>query len=520
MNGSLESEHLPLTYGSVVYLSPQGDSDVYIYSDGFVKTTLSLRNSSKGRTGGIFDRCLFKIYPSFHNSVKKEALNIQEVISRDTITQARKQEIAEDLKDRLFSEFKFNLDTYEKAQGKLIPFDQPIQFLHVASNKFLSLLNQEAELEREHFKLELVDYPSEWTVFKFVPSFKHQKESNGVIYSGDYIYIANTQFLQKKIPFINSTKIFVEDNQSSVRNVFEDTYHQSPEFYKNVRLVQSRNDLDVRGPENRALMNKREVNASLECSMRWQIFTFAGPAHDQEEYLSYGDVVWINNAESNCTLVTKMEINQVPTIEFIKAAPTDNFQHYVGHTNGMWVLEHKTLQIGGLVRWDHCFRLKNVTSGLYLSARKDANMNYFVTSSANDHHHDLWRFVPVPSASLGKDPSKARHYIPKDAFILIQAEKSTRSPQSPRQVVTANTQWFLRSQNPTPTLDKTWEEQDICKIDRANMNEVWETNFLVSCFPRLKNYVGVWNDIRKVNNSFSIKNQMLINILYIRISMQ
>lgn len=36
-----------------------------------------------------------------------------------------------------------------------------------------------------------------------------------------------------------------------------------------------------------------------------------------------------------------------------------------------------------------------------------------------------------------------------------------------------------------PMVTKTPSEEDVFKIFKANSNEVWETDFLISCFPVL-----------------------------------
>ena len=52
-------------------------------------------------------------------------------------------------------------------------YNRGIQFLHLASNKYLAFADEEAELEKENFKLVLEDFPSDHTVFKITPAFKY-----------------------------------------------------------------------------------------------------------------------------------------------------------------------------------------------------------------------------------------------------------------------------------------------------------------------------------------------------------
>lgn len=513
-----EHENLPLTYGSTIYLSPQGDPDYYIYSDGFVKSTLSLRAHNQGQARNIFNHCLFKIYPSFSNTIKKEALTkINERFTNDSYSDAMKSEVAEDLKDRLASEFKYNLESYEKVQGTPIAFDQPVQFLHVASNKFLCLQNKEAEIERENYMIDLVQYPSNMTVFKFCASFKHQKSSEGTIYPGDFVFITSPQMIQKKTPYLHATRSAEEEIQSNIRNILEDEYNESPDFQKSVRVIPFNarfpdgfpgmeawriNDNKAKTAEDIFIPQKKEVNASLEYAMRWQIHVFADSTQ-QENYLTYGDVIWINNPEANCTLITRKDVNDLPVVEFTKEKQEEHSQHYVGHTNGMWIVEHKNPHMGGNVRWDHSFRLKSLTLGLYLAVKKDSTSRLFAGAEQHDSHNNLWRFAPVPNARAGKDSFKSNGFIPRETFLLLESEK----PDLPAFIGTRNEiatllneTHYLHFENFKPILEKYSEEHDICRIDCANVNEVWETNFLNSCFPKLKKYVEFVYKHRKVSD--------------------
>lgn len=40
----------------------------------------------------------------------------------------------------LFNEFKFNVDGFEKEKGNNVKYEEPIQFLHLASSMWLSSL--------------------------------------------------------------------------------------------------------------------------------------------------------------------------------------------------------------------------------------------------------------------------------------------------------------------------------------------------------------------------------------------
>ena len=46
-------------------------------------------------------------------------------------------------------------------------------------------------------------YSSDSTFFKILPSYKHQKESEGIIYSNDVVYISCANNYLNKVPYIH-----------------------------------------------------------------------------------------------------------------------------------------------------------------------------------------------------------------------------------------------------------------------------------------------------------------------------
>lgn len=86
-------------------------------------------------------------------------------------------------------EYKMNIETSQKLQGVPLSFNQSIQFLHVASNKFLTCRYKEAKDEKENFKLELDEFASAESCFRLLPAFQHQFGQEAQIYAGDSMYI-------------------------------------------------------------------------------------------------------------------------------------------------------------------------------------------------------------------------------------------------------------------------------------------------------------------------------------------
>lgn len=66
---------------------------------------------------------------------------------------------------KISREFKYNQDAFKKQKGEDVMYNMPIQFIHVASGKYLSCHEREAKIEKDSFKLWLDEYPSNKTVF-------------------------------------------------------------------------------------------------------------------------------------------------------------------------------------------------------------------------------------------------------------------------------------------------------------------------------------------------------------------
>jgi inositol 1,4,5-triphosphate receptor type 1/inositol 1,4,5-triphosphate receptor type 3 len=74
---------------------------------------------------------------------------------------------------KVIVEYKMNIETAQKVNGVPLSFNNGIQFLHIATNKFLTCNYNEAEREKENFKLELMEYPSARSCFRLLPAFQH-----------------------------------------------------------------------------------------------------------------------------------------------------------------------------------------------------------------------------------------------------------------------------------------------------------------------------------------------------------
>jgi inositol 1,4,5-triphosphate receptor type 1/inositol 1,4,5-triphosphate receptor type 3 len=76
----------------------------------------------------------------------------------------------------LLNEYKYNLDTIDKAKSMKLGYFQPFQLIHVVSGRFLACHETESRFENQNYLIKLDDYTSDATVFNFAPAFRYQQD--------------------------------------------------------------------------------------------------------------------------------------------------------------------------------------------------------------------------------------------------------------------------------------------------------------------------------------------------------
>lgn len=203
----MTSSFQTLCFGDLVVFQNPDDPQAFIFGDGFLKSSVKMKSFSGETNNTDFKSCIFQIYPNFLNTTKKQAVNFGEELKKFHQAGQKKKEMVEEMQQKLTDEYSFNLETFEKHKNVSINYSKIVQFLHVASNKFLSVDFVEAPIEKENYKVELVEYSSDSTFFKVLPSFKYQKESEGKIFIEEIITIAHATPYMNKTPFLHCSQM-------------------------------------------------------------------------------------------------------------------------------------------------------------------------------------------------------------------------------------------------------------------------------------------------------------------------
>ncbi|KAL4438749.1 hypothetical protein ABPG74_013422 [Tetrahymena malaccensis] len=217
----------PLLFGSIISLNPFEEPMKFIMSDGFVKNQAYIKDLSFDGSGSVFDRCLFKVYPSFKSKYLRELIekskdfeknkrNTMNPLFRKQTTESKfytskkeknEQQKQQDFEANVMQEYKHNMDVFEKLRGTPVSYNQELQLLHIASNTFLTCNFIQSEIENQNFGLELQQFSSRSTIFKIQPCYTHQQRSEGIVLLKDIVYITSATSYLGRQPYLHSSKV-------------------------------------------------------------------------------------------------------------------------------------------------------------------------------------------------------------------------------------------------------------------------------------------------------------------------
>lgn len=522
MSFSENSDHhqFHLCYGDLITFENPQEKNSFIFSDGFLKTKLNMKTFDEASSSKVdFSSFIFQVYPQFANTNKSQALHFAEELEASKATGQQRKEKIEAMQEKLTDEYSFNLETFNKHKNVSITYGKIVQFMHILSNKFLSVSFVEADIEKENYKISLEEYSSESTFFKILPSYKYQKESEGRVFLEDIVFIACAGSYLNKIPYLHCSNTRTQIREKKTGPSFFQTNYNNIQFHSKYDPTKQQTLASNTGNEAidefgtvqqkgiKAISKPlTEINASLDTPTHWRIHLFSKIIEDNlKDFLSYGDVIWLNNLDKRISLLgrfgKKSSLKKIGD-EFVKDPYFENNALEVlftnslisegdnvgnlGNTNGMWVIENADATKGGLILATDPFRLKHLPTGKYLAGTavtKDLT-KYEIVAIEDVDEGSLFSLTivqePKPKGVSQQDLIK---YVSKDAFIMIKHKKTSSW------LGIAGVKMEKGEIAYPLSLNKTHNDEDVLKIARANTTELLETNFLKSCKNLLMKYV-------------------------------
>ena len=406
-----------LHYGSCISLALQDNT--FMHSSGFIDTKLylsSLENISD------FSQCLFRVLPRCIRTVKNELISALE-------TQSLSEYQAKylDSEEKLEGEVKRNRQDYQKEKGKIIRFGTVVNLQHVESHKFITLYPKETgTADRDSFKIGLNDFPNELSDITLQPSYSFQKEGDNMIRMADIIHLEFLLPTQNKQVYLSASE----------------------------RLIEI--ELEV------AKIQSKEINASLDNKSRWNINLFSVAQRDKYSCIRCGNYIWISHSEGAVVLVGSQQSENGADIYF---------DHNLTNSNGLWKIENERETMGGFLHAGRNYRLKHMSSGLYLSIKPAEDGKFVPRLSQKRNRSSLWIFEQI--YNWKKDAK-----ICSDQFCSLLNFKYAVKLQG--------LDFTDRMANIRVAFSDDSSESSYFKIFKPEENLLWESKFILNCIPLLE----------------------------------
>ncbi|CAG9329528.1 unnamed protein product [Blepharisma stoltei] len=405
----------PIKYGSLITIKIPKSS--LLYSHGFIDNDLYLREQSQSDFIGH----IFRIIPFSMYGAQNEVLNSLPEISKYPFSEKISR-----LEDFLDAEVESNLNNYAALKGTPIKFGSLIQLEHYKSQKFLTLKsNENADIEKENFKISLEDYSSEFSIFKIQPCFKFQEEGIGYIKENDKIYLEIAISELNRCAFLHAT-------HSSLASIID----------------------QINGEAGKSF----EVNASFEQKSQWIFQEFAYTKNEEIDYMKLGDCVWIKPSEEKVRLGAFGKESKV------------YFNDNCNDTNGLWIIENENCATGGVLNSNMNIRIKHLSTGCYLSIGKSRNSKDKLILEKELKKKTVWKLVKIKDEQniINDDYCRILN-VKKNVY--INSKKRTKS-----------------GLDYTPSLTDENDEFTCFRIFNADSERVKETQFLLNAYPIISYY--------------------------------
>lgn len=304
-----------LHYGSCVTLAL--GVGAFLYAKGFADSAAYIEAFPSDLE---FDLAVFRILPACTYSIQRQVLD--EARGRSLATERLSL-----LQESLEGEMKTNIHTYTACKGVPIKFGALVEFEHMSSHKYLTVSHETAETERDHLRVGLQDFASELAHFRIEAAFQFQSTGDQNVRFGDQVRLC------AYLPQFNKSA-FLHSSMSS----------QPKGLGKIITFAEGRRESQ--------LDERFEVNASLEHPSLWTVQLFCPFTPENSPEVLTGDCVWLANSELDLVLTAENKM--------VKAGSS-------GDTNGLWALEDQDETLGGRVLVGKHYRLRHLSSGLYLS---------------------------------------------------------------------------------------------------------------------------------------------------------
>lgn len=422
-----------LHYGCLITLSYNKS---YAHSVGFIDDSVYV---NKPEDIEDFSQAVFRVLPQCMNTVQNSLItNTGKETNEDfkKLFQSQESNLKEELKD--------NLETYEKFKGQFIRFGSIVYLQHVQSHRFLTVIPEEVSTaDKDSLRVCLTNFPNDNSYIRLESSYNFQKEGKGLIRKIDMVILEIS--LKTKSVNISVSEALVKAYSGKLKS--------------------------------------RLLSGCLDKRPKWQINLYLPVNFENSKLISCSDYIWISHSEGKAVLVG----NKKETYSLVY------FDTNMNNCNGIWEVENKDFTKSSLVYSDEVYRIKHLSSSLYLSLVENEDHSHKAVLVEKNFDGNLWKFEQVHSKKANSKILSEQFYsLVNDKYkIKLQALDSLEPPNC----------ILLGFKDDS-------SESSYLKIFKVESNTLWESQFTKSCIPflnSLKPFISKYKASKNQNHYTMIK---------------